>query len=130
MLLQKMVDTDLQIPVQGQVDIISRHRLRGVVEDLEHMAHAVHIHVGDALFSLEHMLHGSLNADTPHRVVQFVILIPLSQLRQLFLALDLSRVADYWSEIQGILVDSYGRLGNVHTLKLRHMFRDIRHSLL
>ena len=83
LLFQNLISRNLQIPVNGQVDIIARLRVL-LLRHLKHAAHTVHVHLFIALGSLELRLHILLDSGLSHNIIQLIIRIFLLKSLQLF----------------------------------------------
>ena len=99
-----MVNADLQLPVQGQVKVLSCLRLLPV-HDLQDPSHIVYIHGLVSLFSLEIGFHGGFDSRFSHQIRQFIIRIGLAQGLQLVFP-DLSDIADDRGKILAVIIHS------------------------
>ena len=127
LLLQKIIDPDLEIPVDGQIHVVSGLGI-GLLHDLHDPSRAVHIHGLGALFPLELRLHGGLDAGLSHQIRQLIIGIGLLELFQLIIPY-LSCVADDGRKVNAVIVDTEGGLLDGHALKIRRVFQNVGHGL-
>ena len=97
-----MVDTDLEITVQGQVDVMSCLRLRPL-NDLKDPSHTVHIHGLGTFLSLEFRLHGRLDSGLADKVCELIVRICLPEFLKLIIP-DFSDVADDRRKIDAVIV--------------------------
>ena len=116
LLLYQLVNSNLQIPVNGQVHIIPGLGVR-LFNDFTGTPHVVHIHPGVALFSLKLQLHGFLDSDTAHNIVEIVLvrgvfrqagrligLVPLLVQGGQLILLNLACIADDRGKIDAVLI--------------------------
>ena len=116
LLLYQLVNSNLQIPVNGQVHIIPGLGVR-LFNDFTGTPHVVHIHSGVALFSLKLQLHGFLDSDTAHNIVEIVLvrsvfrqaggligLVPLLVQGGQLILLNLAGIADDRGKIDAVLI--------------------------
>ena len=68
LLLDQLIDTDLQVLVYGQIDIVSGLGVR-LLDDLPWASHVVHVHPGKTLLALQLQLQGFLDAGPANHVV-------------------------------------------------------------
>ena len=97
-----MIHTDLEIPVQCQVDVMSCLRLRSL-NDLKDPSHTVHIHSLGTLLSLKLRLHGCLDPGLSDKVRQLIVRIRLPEFFELIIP-DFSDVSDDRCKINAVIV--------------------------
>ena len=123
-----MVDSDLQVPVNGQVNIIAGGRL-GFRNHLHDISHVVDHQVLITLMSLKFQFHGCLNTGTADNIAEFILRICLFELLQLIL-LHFAGITDDRRKVLCVIVAADGRLCHFHALQLRGMFHQICHGLI
>ena len=136
-LLQNVIGGNLQILVDGQIDIVSRDRASGfLLVHADNLSRAVYIHRLDSLHALQGGLHVGLDSRLTHHIIdgiagavaallQILRIQPLQLLRG-----DLAGIADDLRKIFAVHITPYGILLDGNALKLRHILHDHGTGLL
>ena len=115
---QNLIGGNLEIPVKGQVYVVSRNRFRAAA-DLDHLSDIVDKYGFASLCSLKGRLHGFFDAKFSHRVIQIIGVCPVLFLQGLKLFLGyLAGIADNMGKIDAVNIFSDGILHNGNPLEL------------
>ena len=128
LLLDYIVDSYLQIPVDGQVQVVARLGL-SPLGYLENLSQVVHIELFHSLFPLQIGLHILFNPGFSDDIVQGIAVILFLQLIQLLLG-GFSGIADNMGKIQAVVISAEESFLNLYPLKLIAVCHDNRHRFV
>ena len=123
-----MVNTDLQVAVNGQINVIAGRGLC-LGKHLHDISHIVDHQILVALVALKLELHRSLNAGPADNIAEFILLICLFQFLQLIL-LYLAGIADDRRKVHCVIVTADGSFCHLHALQFCGVLHQICHCFI
>ena len=123
-----MVNTDLQVAVNGQINVIAGRGLC-LGKHLHDISHIVDHQILVALVALKLELHRSFNAGPADNIAEFILLICLFQFLQLIL-LYLAGIADDRRKVHCVIVTADGSFCHLHALQFCCVLHQICHCFI
>ena len=129
-LLQNLIYGNLQILVNGQINVVSGYRLH-IVGRVRHLSHIIHENRLASLHSLQIGFHGFLYSQLSYGVVGIIVTVLIFLLKNGKLVLgNLSGIAQNMGEIHAVHIAADGILLDGDSLQIHTVFHNDRHGLL